>query len=372
MLMNTLAVTSVLAMAPFAQVAPEPTEEAQRVQDAQRVQNEVADVAPQAEPVQPLIGPREKLAMGLLRQLVPIERQRDYDDAVTILESVATTVDEVRERRGDDRRRPAFQSRRRADRRDAASGRDSLGGRDPLSGRDDVREAEVNGSDEARRQSFQRRNGNVFEMLMRKRRELQEAVAREQAEQRLNERERNDELDDSAEHRDLRANRIHDNPFRPGEGDDVDDAARDFHERERRSADRNIHEHGNHDHDHPHPERAHRGHRAGGPMNLQDHLERAERETHVLRLEAARMELSAERSRLLAQSVAEPEVTAIWAVERMIEVFGDDAPVLLAELKLGTESPIVRRFITFRLAELAGRDRDAAIAPLSELVTGDN
>ena len=154
--------------------------------------------------------------------------------------------------------------------------------------------------------------------------------------------------------------------------------------REQRLHEHEHDEHNHDDHDHEHGERELREAARHERERLEReaaehaehefhvHMEMLERETHAARMEAERMEAAVHRMGLRTKTVAEYEPSAIWAVERLIEVFREDARGILIDLKHETRSEVVRRYINVRLAEMAEMDRDLAVDPLRELILGDD
>lgn len=437
----------------------------------QGVPTEASDPAPlePAAPPKPLIGVRERVALGLLRQFVPTERQRSFDNVVETLQEVAEQVDGVRGvGRTDVRPSGVVQAEARTrkptrrQRRVQQNGQSMPRLGEPVDGaveeieqvagrvqEDDVSlnrgkpaPAKVGPVQRTWGPSMQ---GILDSDMYKVDKDVQELLKR--LETRLGSKE---QLDDHGlprfqnshptqptgpvirhGHADLSSNQNnaaikkllserdhlramldkarkaeadakklsaatkhkshaetgHENPFRdqPGPG-------RNEH-----------HDHADHDHaDHEHSHESdhaqkHRGHdrqdaqrreheaRMRAEAMRRQHLEREhvmqreheefehhvhelERETEIHRLNVARRELHLEQSHLRAESAADPLPTAIWAVDRVIELYGDDAARILRELQPKIRHEVVRRYVTMRLVEIAEDDREAAIDPLVELI----
>ena len=116
------------------------------------------------ESFRPIFGPREKLAMGMLRALMPPEKQDTYDDVAIIVEGVLTSVDKVREKRI----REVRQRVRRSEK--------------PIVKAPEGRPPEQAGPRQA--------NGRVLEKLMQQKRMVEETLQRERRalEERVNKR----------------------------------------------------------------------------------------------------------------------------------------------------------------------------------------
>lgn len=351
--------TALLVCSLFLPCGPNP--EDARPQERPHVQRPDADENRQNAP---LIGDREKFALSLFRSFVPAEKQDEYDRAVKVALSVAEIVDDVRRpgpppRREVDRRND---ERREAERREDARREDArreAERREHEKREAERREAERNGPD-ARRpapplaelkrleaierakqeavRSHVANNEEAVKRLMQQRTELMHEVERLRHEQA--------ELVERAK-RQVGPNPGHDNPFREGHAPRPE---------------------------HPQPVLMQRQHVVGQAPDLNAHHfnpPMIAKEIEGLRMDGERIKAIIERAELKAETARSDERSGVWAVERLIEVFGEDARSILNELKGQTKSDVVRRYINVRLAEQAGRNRDAALEPLRELIIAE-
>lgn len=471
MLRSLFTLTFVLPLS-FAVAQEEPTlaappKPSELPQEVAPVPSEAGDSAPvePAAPPKPLIGVRERVALGLLRQFVPAERQRSFDNVVETLQEVAEQVDGVRGvGRTDVRPSGVVQAEARTrkptrrQRRVQQNGQpmptlgepvdpagkeiEQVAGRVQEDGVSLDREKPAPAKVGPARKTLgpTEAQGILGSNMYKVDKDVQELLKR--LESRLGPKE---QLDDHglprfqhshptqpygpmirhghpgltttqnnaaikkllAERDHLRAmlekarkaeadakklsavakhkaqsKTGHENPFRgqpsPDRDEHHDNADHDHADHEHSHESDHAKEQRGHD-IHDAQRREHEAHARAEAMRREQaqHRERAEFEHHmhelqrgteIHRLDVARRELHLEQSHLRAESAADPLPVAIWAVERVIELYGDDATHALRELQPKIRNEIVRRYVTMRLAELAEDDREAAVGPLKQLI----
>ena len=169
-------------------------------------------------------------------------------------------------------------------------------------------------------------------------------------------------------------------------------------------SDHNDHSHGDHDHAKPQAKKPDAKQRHAAEMREREavarkqaemrrreseerrrHMEEMRREMEHARAELPLLELETERAGLHGELEAqrtealfarvklvhEPQYAAVWAVERLCDLYGEDAAKELRSMLPSIRDEHVRRFVRVKLVELAGEDREAAAEPLRSLIMGE-
>lgn len=330
------------------------------------------------QPPQPLLGFKERIALALMRSFVPEDKQDEYGQVVQVADEVAAHVDRLRgvPQRG----LQAIQPRRP----ESAPHKSRPFQQRPRVARPPANDA-VSPHEAARRTNEDvvrrlQRLKQVEQQIREAQRRMEELRERHEAERREYERREQERQADERRHRERlemerreadrerqklgESNRSpsHLNPFRPLHA--RPDFPRPPHHRDHEGRGERVYP------DPPGKQSHEARHHDEPSLNTpQFQMDALAREREGLRLEVDRIQAHLERARLRAATAQSAEAVAVWAVERVIELYDDDAPEILTDMRPQVRDELVKRYITMRLAELADRNRQRAIGPLRDLIT---